>query len=78
MKDLGDEMDDAILEDLLLYDYSNNPEFMGMYYSMDETDTFCFAGVAEDDNGNLSPICYTDFSCSKSLIALPLKSFSPY
>lgn len=75
MKDLGDEMDDAILEDLLLYDYSNNPEFMGMYYSMDETDTFCFAGVAEDDNGNLSPICYTDFFMLEKSNCAPVEEF---
>ena len=68
MKDLGDEMDDAILEDLLLYDYSNNPEFMGMYYSMDETDTFLLCWMLlRNDNGNLSPICYTDFFIARKV-----------
>lgn len=48
--------DEVLLEDLLYYDYAQNPELMGMYYSMDEEDLFFFAGVAEDNEGNLSPV----------------------
>lgn len=75
MKDLGDEMDDAILEDLLLYDYSNNPEFMGRW-----TRRILFALLVLL---RMIMVIYHQFatptfSCSKSLIALPLKSFSPY
>lgn len=50
--------DEAFLEDLLLYDYSPNPCLMDMYYSMTEDDRFLFAGIAEDDMGNMSPLYY--------------------
>lgn len=50
--------DEAFLEDLLLYDYSPNPCLMDMYYSMSEDDKFFFAGIAEDDEGNMSPIYF--------------------
>ena len=37
-----------------------------MYYSLDSFDTFFFAGIAEDENGNLSPIYYGEpFTLSK-------------
>lgn len=49
--------DELFLEDLLMYDYANNPEVMEMYYSWDEVEYF-FAGIAEDENGNLSDIYY--------------------
>lgn len=61
LKDLGDEMDDAILEDLLLPNvYNKNPEFMPMYYSMSEEDKFFFAGAVADEDGNFSDIYYTE------------------
>ena len=49
---------EAFLEDLLMYDPANNPEIMDMYYSEDADDTFFFAGIAEDDKGNLSEIFF--------------------
>lgn len=53
--------DEAFLEDLLLYDpVSSNPTVMQMYYSIDEQDKFLFAGIAEDEDGNLSEIYYGD------------------
>ena len=61
--------EEAFLEDLLLYyDTSENPQLMDMYYSLDEQDTFFFAGIAEDDKGNLSPIYYGEpFLMSKDM-----------
>ena len=61
--------EEAFLEDLLLYyDTSENPQLMDMYYSLDEQDTFFFAGIAEDDKGNLSPIYYGEpFMLSKDM-----------
>lgn len=50
--------DEVFLEDLLMYDPANNPEVMQMWYSMDENDKFFFAGIAEDENGNLGDIYY--------------------
>ena len=52
--------EEAFLEDLLMYDYANNPEVMDMYYSLDDEDRFLFAGIAEDDKGNMSEIFYTE------------------
>lgn len=49
---------EAFLEDLLMYAPANNPEIMDMYYSLDADDTFFFAGIAEDDKGNLSEIFF--------------------
>ena len=60
--------EEAFLEDLLMYDYANNPEIMDMYYSLDEQDRFLFAGIAEDENGNMSEIFYTEpFIMSKDM-----------
>ena len=61
--------EEAFLEDLLLYyDTPENPQLMDMYYSLDEQDTFFFAGIAEDDKGNLSPIYYGEpFMLSKDM-----------
>lgn len=70
--------DEAFLEDLLLYDYANNPEIMDMYYSLDDSDVFLFAGIAEDDNGNLSPLYYSDsFLLSKDMCD-PAEEFFQY
>ena len=58
--------DEAFLEDLLMYEPSDNPSIMDMYYSMSEDDRFLFAGVAEDEDGNLSPLYYSEpFTLSK-------------
>ncbi|MBR5853516.1 MAG: hypothetical protein IKY74_04865 [Alistipes sp.] len=70
--------EEAFLEDLLLYDYSDNPQMMDMYYSLDEQDTFFFAGIAEDDKGNLSPIYYGEpFLMSKDMCS-PAEEFFDY
>jgi hypothetical protein len=67
--------EEAFLEDLLMYEPSTNPSMMDMYYSMDEDDRFFFAGIAEDDEGNMSPIYYSDrFTLDKSQCA-PAEEF---
>ena len=71
--------EEAFLEDLLLYyDTPENPQLMDMYYSLDEQDTFFFAGIAEDDKGNLSPIYYGEpFMLSKDMCS-PAEEFFDY
>lgn len=70
--------DEVFLEDLLMYDYANNPEIMDMYYSMDDQDMFLFAGVAEDEDGNLSDIFYGEpFLISKDMCD-PAEEFFSY
>lgn len=70
--------DEAFLEEFLLYDPSNNPELMDMYYSTNEEDKFFFAGIAEDEDGNMSPIYYGEsFTLSKSQCA-PAEEFFQY
>ena len=70
--------EEAFLEDLLMYDYANNPEMMDMYYSMNDQDRFLFAGIAEDDNGNMSEIFYTEpFLMSKDMCD-PAEEFFSY
>ena len=70
--------DEAFLEEFLLYDPSNNPELMDMYYSANEEDKFFFAGIAEDEYGNMSPIYYGEsFTLSKSQCA-PAEEFFQY
>ena len=60
--------EEAFLEDLLMYDYANNPEIMDMYYSLNDQDRFLFAGIAEDEEGNMSEIFYTEpFLLSKDM-----------
>ena len=60
--------EEAFLEDLLMYDYASNPEVMDMYYSMNEQDRFIFAGIAEDEEGNMSEIFYSEpFLLSKDM-----------
>ena len=59
--------EEAFLEDLLLYEPTDTVEFMDMYYSMNDEDRFFFAGIAEDEDGNLSPIYFSEpFVLSKS------------
>lgn len=70
--------EEAFLEDLLMYDYANNPEMMDMYYSMSDQDRFLFAGIAEDENGNMSEIFYTEpFLMSKDMCD-PAEEFFTY
>lgn len=70
--------EEAFLEDLLMYDYANNPEMMDMYYSMSDQDRFLFAGIAEDKNGNMSEIFYTEpFLMSKDMCD-PAEEFFTY
>ena len=70
--------EEAFLEDLLMYDYANNPEMMDMYYSMSDQDRFLFAGIAEDESGNMSEIFYTEpFLMSKDMCA-PAEEFFTY
>lgn len=45
---------EAFLEDLLLYGYTPSPEIMGLWYDSE----FFFAGIAEDEEGNLSEIYF--------------------
>lgn len=66
---------EAFLEDLLMYDYANNPETMQMWYSYSDSDLFFFAGIVEDENGNLSDIYYGEsFYLSKDM-ADPVDEF---
>lgn len=70
--------EEAFLEDLLMYDYANNPEVMDMYYSLNDQDRFLFAGIAEDESGNLSEIFYTEpFMLSKDMCD-PAEEFFTY
>ena len=70
--------EEAFLEDLLMYDYANNPEMMDMYYSYSDQERWLFAGIAEDENGNLSEIFYTEpFMLSKDMCD-PAEEFFNY
>lgn len=66
---------EAFLEDLLMYDPANNPEIMDMYYSIDVDDTFFFAGIAEDDKGNLSEIFFGEDIQLSADMASPAEEF---
>ena len=70
--------EEAFLEDLLMYDYANNPEMMDMYYSYSDQERWLFAGIAEDEDGNLSEIFYTEpFLLSKDMCD-PAEEFFSY
>ena len=70
--------EEAFLEDLLMYDYANNPEIMDMYYSYSDQERWLFAGIAEDENGNLSEIYYSEpFLLSKDMCD-PAEEFFQY
>ena len=70
--------EEAFLEDLLMYSYANNPEIMDMYYSMGNDDLFFFAGIAEDEKGNLGDIYYGDaFVVSRDMVS-PAEEFFSY
>lgn len=66
---------EAFLEDLLMYDPANNPEIMDMYYSLGDDDTFFFAGIAEDDKGNLSEIFFGEDFLLSADMASPAEEF---
>lgn len=69
---------EAFLEDLLMYDPVPTRQAIDMYYSLDEDDKFFFAGIAEDENGNLSPIYYGEsFLLSKDMCS-PAEEFFNY
>ena len=67
--------DEVFLEDLLMYDPANNPEVMQMWYSMDENDKFFFAGIAEDENGNLGDIYYGELFLLTEDMVSPAEEF---
>ena len=70
--------EEAFLEDLLMYDPANNPEMMDMYYSYSDQERWLFAGIAEDENGNMSEIFYTEpFMLSKDMCD-PAEEFFTY
>lgn len=70
--------EEAFLEDLLMYEPVSTTSMMDMYYSYDEEDRFLFAGIAEDENENLSPIYYTEpFTLSKDMCD-PAEEFFDY
>jgi hypothetical protein len=70
--------EEAFLEDLLLYDPTPTVQAMDMFYSMDMSDKFLFAGIAEDDEGNLSSIYYSElFTLSKEQCS-PAEEFFQY
>lgn len=66
---------EAFLEDLLMYEPANNPEIMDMYYSLGDDDTFFFAGIAEDDKGNLSEIFFGEDFLLSTDMASPAEEF---
>lgn len=54
--------EEAFLEDLLLYEPTERIQLINMYYDL----PMLFAGIAEDSEGNMSPIYYTEvFTLSK-------------
>lgn len=76
LNELGDEKDAAIMEDLMLPNvYNKNPEFMPMYYSMSDEDSFFFAGAVADENDNFSEIYYTDMFYLDHELCSPVEEF---
>lgn len=70
--------EEAFLEDLLMYDPTSTRELVDMYYSCSDDDKFFFAGIAEDELGNLSPIYYGEsFLVSKDMCS-PANEFFSY
>lgn len=70
--------EEAFLEDLLMYDPTSTRELVDMYYSYSDDDKFFFAGIAEDELGNLSPIYYGEsFLLSKDMCS-PANEFFSY
>ena len=55
--------EEAFLEDLLLYPPTGRLQLMDLYYDL----PMLFAGIAEDAEGNMSPIYYSEiFTLDKS------------
>ena len=68
---------EAFLEDLLMYDPTSTRQLIDMYYSWGDDDLFFFAGIAEDELGNLSPIYYGEsFLLSKDMCSPAAEFFS--
>ena len=68
---------EAFLEDLLMYDPTPTRQLIDMYYSWGDDDLFFFAGIAEDELGNLSPIYYGEsFLLSKDMCSPAAEFFS--
>ena len=70
--------DEAFLEDLLLYDYTPSPTLMDMYYSMSSDDAFFFAGIAEDEEGNMSPLYFGEAFTLSTDDCSPAEEFFNY
>lgn len=70
--------EEAFLEDLLMYEPTRPIQMMDMYYSYDESDRFLFAGIAEDEDGNLSPIYYSDLFTITQKMCSPAEEFFGY
>ena len=69
---------EAFLEDLLMYDPTSTRELADMYYSYSDDDKFFFAGIAEDENGNLSPIYYGESFLLSTEMCSPAEEFFNY
>lgn len=73
--------EEAFLEDLLMYDPTTSRRLMDMPYCIFEDEepfSIFFAGIAEDEDGNLSPIYYGEpFQTSKDMCS-PAKEFFEY
>lgn len=70
--------EEAFLEDLLLYPPTSPLVAMDLYYSESEDDRFLFAGIAEDEDGNMSPIYYSDFILLSEDQCSPAEEFFQY
>lgn len=69
---------EAFLEDLLMYDPTSTRELADMYYSYSDDDKFFFAGIAEDELGNLSPIYYGESFLLSTEMCSPAEEFFNY
>lgn len=70
--------EEAFLEDLLMYDPTPTTMMIEMYYSLDSSDKFFFAGIAEDEDGNLSPIYYGESFLVTKDMCDPAEEFFNY
>ena len=69
---------EAFLEDLLMYDPTPTRQALDMYYSYSDDDLFFFAGIAEDELGNLSPIYYGESFLLSTEMCSPAEEFFNY
>lgn len=66
---------EAYIEDLLMCDPTGSVEAMDMYYSMDDSDKFFFAGLANDERGATSELYMGEsFTLSKDMCS-PAEEF---